>query len=249
MKKRVGLIGKGKWGSKIRSKLSRLASLKFVSGRKKNYLKLIKKNELDWIFIATPNSTHYQIVKKCLNLNLNVFCEKPITENFKKAKELFEIAKKNKVNLYVSDVYAFHKKKINKIFPYNKIKREKNIKGKDNEFFFRFMYHDISILYSHIKDKKLRSIKLNQNKKKKISYININFKDKTNFLFEYNLKSRIKRHTINDINFITKDDALSKMINSLLYKKIDIRLNNLKALFILKFLTFLMDSKKSKFKI
>ena len=111
MKKRVGLIGKGKWGSKIRSKLSRLASLKFVSGRKKNYLKLIKKNELDWIFIATPNSTHYQIVKKCLNLNLNVFCEKPITENFKKAKELFEIAKKNKVNLYVSDVYAFHKKR------------------------------------------------------------------------------------------------------------------------------------------
>merc|ERR1711991_10294 len=147
---------------KIRSKLSKLASVKFVSGRKKNYFELIKKNELDWIFIATPNSTHYQIVKKCLNSNLNVFCEKPITENFKKAKELFEIAKKNKVNLYVSDVYAFHKKKINKIFLYNKIKREKNIKGKDNEFFFRFMYHDISLLYNHIKDKKLRSIKFNQ---------------------------------------------------------------------------------------
>ena len=58
-----------------------------------------------------------------------MFCEKPITENFKKAKELFKIAKKNKVNLYVSDVYAFHKKKINKIFSYNKIKREKNRLG------------------------------------------------------------------------------------------------------------------------
>ena len=68
----------------------------------------------------------------------------------------------------MSDVYAFHKKKINKIFSYNKIKREKNIKGKDNEFFFRFMYHDISLLYNHIKDKKLRSIKFDQNKKKKI---------------------------------------------------------------------------------
>ena len=115
--------------------------------------------------------------------------------------------------------------------------------------FFRFMYHDISLLYNHIKDKKLRSIKFDQNKKKKISYININFKDKTNFLFEYNLKSRIKRHTINDINFITKDDSLGKMINSLLYKKIDIRFNNLKALFILKFLTFLVECRKSKFKI
>ena len=40
--------------------------------------------------------------------------------------------------------------------------------------FFRFMYHDISLLYNHIKDKKLRSIKFDQNKKK-ISYININF--------------------------------------------------------------------------
>ena len=249
MKKKVGLIGKGKWGTKIKSKLTKLASLKFVSGRKKNYFDLIKKNDLDWIFVATPNSTHYQIVKNCLNSKLNVFCEKPLTENLKKAKELFKIAKKNKVKLYVSDVYLFHKKKINKIFSDNKIIREKKIKGKDNEFFFRFMYHDISLLYNKIKNKKIKTIKFDQNKKEKKSYININFKDKTNFLFEYNLKSRIKRHTINDINFITKDDALSKMINSLLYKKIDIRLNNSKALFILKFLTFLMDSKKSKFKI
>ena len=43
MKKRVGLIGKGKWGSKIRSKLSKYASLKFVSGRKKIILNLLKK--------------------------------------------------------------------------------------------------------------------------------------------------------------------------------------------------------------
>ena len=52
------------------------------------------------------------------------FVKNQLRKILKKQKELFKIAKKNKVNLYVSDVYAFHKK-INKIFSYNKIKREK----------------------------------------------------------------------------------------------------------------------------
>ena len=111
MKKNVGLIGKGKWGSLIKSKLSKLAHLKFVLGKNKNFVNFIKKNDLDWVFIATPNSTHYQIVKKCLELKINVFCEKPLSTNLNEAKQLFRIAKKNKVKLYVSDIYSFQKKK------------------------------------------------------------------------------------------------------------------------------------------
>jgi hypothetical protein len=241
MKKKVGLIGKGKWGSLIKSKLSTLANLEFVFGKNKNFYNLIKKKDLDWIFIATPNSTHYKIVKNCLNLKVNVFCEKPLVTNLKKAKHLFQIAKKNKVKLYVSDVYFFHKKKVNKVFFHNKIERSKNVIGKDNEFLYRFMYHDISLLYRHIKNKKIESIKFNQNKKKKLFCLDIKFKDSTNFIFEYHLKSRIKKHHINNTNFITKDDALKKMINSVLYKKIDLRFNNSKALFILNFLSFLRN--------
>lgn len=238
MKKNVGLIGKGKWGSLIKSKLSKLAHLKFVLGKNKDFVNFIKKNDLDWIFIATPNSTHYQIVKKCLEFKINVFCEKPLSTNLDEAEQLFKIAKKNKVKLYVSDIYSFQNKKIKKIILNNKIKRTKNVKGKDHEFLYRFMYHDISILYNHILHKKLKYFTFNQNKKKKLFYLSIEFEDSTNFLFEYHLKSRLKKHYINDINFISKDDVLKKMLNSVLYKKMDIRLNNKKSLYIVKFLSF-----------
>ena len=63
MKLNVGLIGKGQWGKKIESKLLILANLCFVCGSKDNFLKEIKKKKIKWVFIATPNNTHYSIVK------------------------------------------------------------------------------------------------------------------------------------------------------------------------------------------
>jgi len=45
MKKKVGLIGKGKWGSLIKSKLSTTANLEFVFGQNKNLYKLVKKKK------------------------------------------------------------------------------------------------------------------------------------------------------------------------------------------------------------
>lgn len=168
MRVNVGLIGKGKWGRILKLKLTDIANLKFVSGKKNNYLNLITNNHLDWVFVATPNSTHFKIVKNCLNLGINVFCEKPISTNYLEAKKLFQIAKKNRVKLYISDVYSFHNKKIKKIFSFNKVFRSKNIKGKDNEFLYRFMYHDISIMFDFFRNYKIKSVEIDQSKKKKI---------------------------------------------------------------------------------
>ena len=42
MKLNVGLIGKGKWGSILKSKLFEIANLKFVLGKNKNYLDFIR---------------------------------------------------------------------------------------------------------------------------------------------------------------------------------------------------------------
>ena len=236
MRVNVGLIGKGKWGRILKLKLTDIANLKFVSGKKNNYLNLITNNHLDWVFVATPNSTHFKIVKNCLNLGINVFCEKPISTNYLEAKKLFQIAKKNRVKLYISDVYSFHNKKIKKIFSFNKVFRSKNIKGKDNEFLYRFMYHDISIMFDFFRNYKIKSVEIDQSKKKKFFQINLKFKNDKIFLFEYHLKSKTKDHYINNHNFITKNDILKKMLKSLLYEKINIKKNNKKALFILKFL-------------
>ena len=63
MKINVGLIGKGKWGLKLKSKLIENSNLKFVCGKKTNYSKLIRENNINWVFVATPNNTHYNIVK------------------------------------------------------------------------------------------------------------------------------------------------------------------------------------------
>ena len=96
MRTNVGLIGKGKWGNLIKSNLKKISNLKFISGKKKDYFSLIKNENLNWIFIATPNDTHYKIVKNCLNLGINVFCEKPLTTSFIKTKQLINISKKKK---------------------------------------------------------------------------------------------------------------------------------------------------------
>ena len=62
--KDVGLIGCGYWGQILLSKLKKLSNLKFVCSSKDNYI--YKLNSVKWIFIATPNATHYEIVKTCL---------------------------------------------------------------------------------------------------------------------------------------------------------------------------------------
>ena len=71
---KVGLIGYGKWGKILKSKLDKFCDVKFVCRSKDNYLSEIISNDLDWVIIATPNHTHYQIVKSCLWFGKNVFC-------------------------------------------------------------------------------------------------------------------------------------------------------------------------------
>lgn len=235
MKANVGLIGKGKWGKIIKSKLIKISNLKFSAGKKENYLKLIKNNYLNWIFIVTPNNTHFKIVKNCLNLKLNVFCEKPLTTTYKKTKELINIAKKNNVKLYISDIYSFHNLKIKKLLLRNSVFRSKRVSKQDKEFLFRFMYHDISILFNYLKKLRIKSIKVHQNKKKIIK-IKIKFNNDRLIVFKYCLNSPTKRHIINDINFISKKDILKKMLTAVLNGKIRIKSNNDKAMFISKFL-------------
>ena len=244
MKANVGLIGRGRWGLKLKSKLIKNTNLKFVCGKNTNYSKLIKKNNVNWVFIATPNYTHYKIAKNCLNLKVNVFCEKPLTESLSNSKNLFEIAKKNKVKLFVSDIYSFHYKKINRLKSKNIIYRSKKVKGNDTEFLNRFMYHDVAILYKFIKKEKIKSLKFIQNKKKKLIDLKIVFKNYKEVFFKYNLNSNQKKHYINNMNLVTKRDILKEMIYSVIYKKNNIKNNNKKALFVLKFINLIKRTTK-----
>ena len=222
----VGLIGIGKWGSILKQKLKKNSNLVFAVGRKKKYLD--KLDKIDWAFIATPDNSHYKIVKKLLILKKNVFCEKPLTLNYKKSKQLFDVAKKNKVRLYVDDVQTYYNKKI-KLKKNNYIARKKKGHGIPKNLLYRFAYHDFYYLYNYIKKKKIKLIKIND--KKFDLKFELRFNDNQLFIFDYSLRSEIKIHRINGSSFITKQDVLAKMIRKILYGKVDYDANMRRSLY------------------
>jgi predicted dehydrogenase len=64
-----------------------------------DYKKMLNKESLDFVIVATPTKFHYQMVKDALDKNIHVFCEKPFTLTIEQGKELQEFAsQKNLVN-------------------------------------------------------------------------------------------------------------------------------------------------------
>lgn len=62
-----------------------------------SYEKMLEDPEVDVVYVASPNSYHYDHVKLCLKHNKHVLCEKPFTINENQAIELFEIAKEKRL--------------------------------------------------------------------------------------------------------------------------------------------------------
>ncbi|ARV05875.1 oxidoreductase [Polaribacter sp. SA4-10] len=56
---------------------------------------LLNNPTINAVYIATPPSTHLEMVKKCLLVKKFVYLEKPMTLNFSEAEELDEIVTKN----------------------------------------------------------------------------------------------------------------------------------------------------------
>ena len=61
-----------------------------------DYNDLLKDKNIDAVYVATPNATHYEITKKALENGKHVILEKPFTANLKQAKELVDLAKKKR---------------------------------------------------------------------------------------------------------------------------------------------------------
>lgn len=65
-------------------------------------------DQVDVVSIAVPTALHYPIAKKFLNAGVNVLLEKPITNNFNHAVELFELGEKNNCTLHIGHVERFN---------------------------------------------------------------------------------------------------------------------------------------------
>ena len=65
-----------------------------------NYDEMLNSTDIDMVYVALPNSLHYEYSKKALLAGKHVICEKPFTVLAEETAELIEIAKENKLYLF-----------------------------------------------------------------------------------------------------------------------------------------------------
>lgn len=170
----IAHLGLGYWGKNILRNLYELSVLhtacdvseKLIAERKKEFSDInyatniddvLQNDNIKAIVISTPAVTHYEIAKKALLLDKDVFVEKPLALNIKEAEELVSIAKEKEKVLMVGHLLNYHpavvklkdlikKGKIGKIqYIYSnrinigKIRTEENV-------LFSLAPHDISII-------------------------------------------------------------------------------------------------------
>jgi hypothetical protein len=213
--KKVGLIGYGYWGKILLTKLEKLSDVKFVCTSKDDYL-----SELDlveWVFVATPNITHYEIVKECLSKQKNVFCEKPLTLTNKESEELFSLAEKNDIKLYVDDVFNYRTETEQLHSQINKVSEIKVIsKSPFKNYLDDLFYHDLYLLYPILSEN-----------------LDISWPKINNINFSYEVAND-KLHLVDGIDFTHKNntnDALFDMIKFVLQDNVDYIYNKEVSLF------------------
>lgn len=65
-----------------------------------DYDEMLNDKEIDFIYIASPNSLHYPYAKKALEAGKNVIGEKPFTSNVKECMDLIHLAKEKQLFLF-----------------------------------------------------------------------------------------------------------------------------------------------------
>ena len=223
--KKVGLIGYGKWGKTLHKKISKFCDVKFICTSKDDYIWRLE--NVDWVIVATPDNTHYEIVKKCLWFGKNVFCEKPLTTTYEQSEKLYRLAKSRNVKLYVDDIQNYRNYNFD-ISDNNKIVRKKSGGGNLKDVLYRLTYHDIYTLYPFIKDLEFKGVDIFQKTDK--LFFNVSFDNKY-FEFLYDINSDEKEHTINGYDLTGQDDILTLMLTRVLKEEVDFEYNKKISLF------------------
>ncbi len=65
--------------------------------------------EIDWIYVASPNSLHYGHTMAALRAGKNVLCEKPFASNARQAQEMADLAREKGLLLYEALTTTFLK--------------------------------------------------------------------------------------------------------------------------------------------
>ena len=122
----LGLIGIGRWGQNYLRTIRNSSDIQLrrVAGRSHQYSVLeddpgIKftsdwrevcdDDSLDGVIVATPPSTHYDIVRRALNTGLPILVEKPLTGSLKECEELRDHSEHKKIFCMVNFIHIYSK--------------------------------------------------------------------------------------------------------------------------------------------
>ena len=219
------IVGNGNWGKKLAKNLEKFATVKKKINSSTDYRKL-KLKKINWVFISTPNNLHYKQVKYFLKKKVNVFCEKPITLESSKTKELIKLSYKKSVKLYISEIESFKNKRLS-LFKKNLVFRSKLKRYSFSQLLYALFYHDFYLLKNQISLKSLRIDILKSSNLKKIFSITSR---NSLFLFHYEINEK-KKHLINKANFITKKNYIKVMLHQVLKNRVNFKENHENALF------------------
>ena len=125
---KIGIIGSGNHFKKNiypilkKSKYFKIDSMMKFKKKKFETYKLLNEKKfferkLDFVYIASPNTSHDEYIIKSLKAKWHVICEKPFIINKKKLKEIINLSKKNNKLVFESFMYMYHPlfKKIEKL--------------------------------------------------------------------------------------------------------------------------------------
>ncbi len=123
----IAVIGAGRWGPNIINNLEAgsRSLVRYVVDKDEQRLSEIQKRfpaviaiadpkivfddpEIDAVVIATPTSTHYELVTQALNSGKHVFVEKPLTHSVETSKKISTLAKEVDRIVMVGHVFVYN---------------------------------------------------------------------------------------------------------------------------------------------
>ena len=127
MKINIAQIGVGYWGPNllrnlVANKLCKVSTVVDLSKERREYVKnlypsievsdsidtILNDSNIDAVVIATPVSTHYDLIIDCLNANKHVLVEKPMASKASEVKEIKEIASIHSLVAMVGHTFLFN---------------------------------------------------------------------------------------------------------------------------------------------
>ncbi len=223
---KVGVIGYGYWGPNLVRNFNGLANAEVLmvcdpSLQAQNKVKLayphidvvsdakalISSSKIDAVAIATPVSTHFELVKNALEEGKHVFVEKPFTETVAQGEELVELAEKKKLTLVVDHTYLFtgavKKMKqlidegaLGKIYYFDSMRVNLGLFQHDVNVIWDLAPHDLSIMDYLLKNNPIgisaNGIAHFGNDLHNIAYITVYFQDNLIAHFNVNWLSPVK---------------------------------------------------------